>query len=80
MKPQVAAPLLLGSAIWHLAVLAVLVQTRIELSAVRGMAAGAHHSLLGSSDQDAPESVTARLDQCKRYQCYQLGPREIRCL
>ena len=63
MKPQVAAPLLLGSAIWHLAVLAVLVQTRVELSALRGMAAGAHRSLLAeSSDRDAPESVTARLE------------------
>ena len=63
MKPQMAAPLLLGSAIWHLAVLAVLVQTRVELSAVQRMAAGAHRSLLAeSSDQDSLVSV-ARLGE-----------------
>ncbi len=66
MKPHMAAPLLMGSAIWHLAVLAVLVQTRVELGAVQRMAAGAHRSLLAeSSDRDAPESVTARLEEMR---------------
>ena len=46
MKQQMAAPLLLASAIWHLALPVVLVQTRIELSAVREMAVGAHRNLL----------------------------------
>ena len=58
MKPQVAAPLLLGSAIWHLAALVVLVQTRVELSAVQRMAAGAHGCVVRRGDRESASQQT----------------------
>ncbi len=60
MPPKMAAPVALASALCHLAVLALLMQTRVELSAVRG---ATQRRLLDSSDPDALVStLMARLD------------------
>ena len=59
IPPKMAAPFALASALCHLATLAVLMQTRIEPSAVWGAAAGTHRSLL----QFAPVSLASSMMQ-----------------
>ena len=61
IPPKMAALFALASILCHVVALGLLVQTRVELSTVRG-AADAPRSLLESSDADALAPVRAQLE------------------
>ena len=61
IPPKMAALFALASILCHVVALGLLVQTRVELSTVRG-AADAPRSLLESSDADALAAVRAQLE------------------
>jgi hypothetical protein len=65
LMQKMAAPLLLASALCHVATVVVMMNMHVQLSTVQDTATGPHRSLLESTNADALVSVRAQLESMR---------------